>query len=402
MSGHKTLEHTRESWQIDGAVWTKVRNVIIFAMLVSWVGAIAGYFTAPDRFFASYLVGFLDVTIVPLGCIFFVMVMYLTGSAWSVTMRRIFETIMASIPVGILLFLPILLGIHHLYEWSHADVVAHDHILQGKAAWLNPESFAIRAVIYFVIWSLFALRIYSNSTKQDKTHSISFMDSTSRWSAPGLLVVFLSVSFASFDWAMSLNPHWFSTIFGIYFYAGGGLSCMAVVTLICIWFRKNHILEESITIEHYHDLGKWMFALTIFWTYIAFSQYLLIWYANLAEETIFYKARFEGSWKWVSLALLIGHFIIPFFVLVTRKAKRNLGVLTFAAIWILFFCYVDLYWIVMPNFNKAGISVHWLDVVCWAAVASTYSFVFWARLKNHALVPEGDARLEQSLAHINI
>lgn len=402
MVEHATLEQARESWRLDSGTWSKVRNVIVFAMLIGWLSSAAGYFTDPDRFFMSYLVGFLDVTLIPLGCLFFVMVMYLTGSAWSVTMRRFFETIMATIPVGALLFLPVVFGIHHLYEWSHAEVVAHDHLLQGKAAWLNPQAFTIRGFVYFAIWSMIALRIYSNSTKQDRTFSVAQMDSSSRWSAPGLLITFLSVSFAAFDWAMSLNPHWFSTIFGIYIYAGGGLGCMAAVALILIWLRKNHILEKAVTIEHYHDLGKWMFALIVFWTYIAFSQYLLIWYANLAEETIFYKMRFEGSWKWVSLALLFGHFIIPFFVLITRNSKRNLGVLTFAAIWILAFCYIDVYWVVMPNFTKAGISVHWLDFATLLAVTSTYAFAFWMRLRSHSLVPEGDLRLEQSLAHINI
>lgn len=402
MSEHTHFEHTRESWQIDGTFWAKIRNIILFAMLISWLGAIAGYFMDHDRFFSSYLVGFTAITIIPLGCLFFVMVMYLTGAAWSVTMRRIFETIMVTIPVGALLFLPVLLGVHHLYEWSHTDVVAKDEILLGKSAWLNETGFMVRAFIYFAIWSVLAIRIYTNSTRQDKTHSLSHMDSTSRWSAPGLLVAFLSVSFASFDWIMSLNPHWFSTIFGIYFYAGGGLSCMATMVLICLWLRKNGILSNSITVEHYHDLGKWMFALTVFWTYIAFSQYLLIWYANLAEETFFYMDRQVGSWKWVSLALLVGHFIIPFFVLITRTAKRNFKILTFVAIWQLVFCYIDLYWLVMPNFNKEGVVLHWLDFVCWAAVLSTYALVFWTRLKNHALVPEGDARLEQSLAHINI
>ena len=399
---YATLEQAREDWRLSPALWVKVRNVIVFAALVSWLGALAGYFIDPERFFPSYLVGFMSVTVISLGCLFFVMVMFLTGSAWSVTVRRFFETIAASIPVAAVLILPVLAGIHHLYEWSHTDVVAKDHLLQGKAIFLNPTAFTIRAFVYIAIWTLIATRIYSNSTKQDRTHSAAQMDSSSRWSAPGLLVTFLTVSLAAFDWVMSLQPHWYSTIFGIYIYAGGGLSCMAAVVLVSLWFRKYGILEKSITVEHYHDLGKWMFALTVFWTYIAFSQYLLIWYANLAEETIFYMARFTGSWKWMSLLLLVGHFIVPFFVLLPRASKRNLKVLAGAAIWILFICYIDLYWVIMPNFNKDGVHFHWLDPVCWAAAASTYAFVFWWRLGKHSLVPEGDLRLEQSLAHVNI
>jgi hypothetical protein len=405
-----TLEHATEhthgghaeSWRLDPALWSRVRNMIVFAMLVGWLGAIAGYVTDHDRFFQSYLTAFVDATVIPLGCLFFLMVMFLTGSAWSVTMRRIFETIAASIPMALLLVIPVLLGIHGLYHWSHADAVAHDRLLQGKAPWLNDQAFMIRSIIYVIIWSLFALRIHSNSTKQDSTKSTKYMDSSSAWSAPGLLLVFLSVSAAAFDWVMSLNPHWYSTIFGIYIFAGGGWACMATVNLILQIFRKNGILTKSVNVEHYHDLGKWMFALTVFWTYIAFSQYLLIWYANLAEETVFYQARFAGSWKWMSLALLLGHFVIPFFTLVSRKAKRNLGVLLFMSVWILCFAYLDIYWLVMPNFYKDGPVFSWQDLTCSIAVVSTYAFLFWWRLGKHSLVPEGDLRLEQSLAHVNI
>lgn len=399
---HSPTHHASESWRLSPETFSRVRNVIIFAMLASWLLALAGYFTDRDRFFQSYLVGFVDLTVIPLGCLFFVMVMYLTGSAWSVTMRRVFESIMASIPAAALLLIPILFGLHELYEWTHADHVAHDALLQGKAPWLNQQGFIIRAFVYVAVWSALALKLHSDSLKQDKTKSLAPTNASTGLSAPGLLLTFLTVSAAAFDWVMSLNPHWYSTIFGIYVYAGGALACMATVTLVCLMLRRNGILEKSINIEHYHDLGKWMFALTVFWTYIAFSQYMLIWYANLAEETIFYRARLVGSWRWVSLALLLGHFVIPFFVLMARKAKRNLGVLAFAAIWILSFCYIDIYWLVMPNFHKDGLQLHWLDLACWAAVASTYAFLFWQRLGSNPLVPEGDARLEQSLAHVNI
>ncbi len=167
MSEHTHFEHTRDSWQIDGAFWSKIRNIILFALLISWLGVIAGFFMDSERFYSSYLVGFLSITIVPLGCLFFVMVMYLTGSAWSVTMRRFFETIMVTIPVGALLFLPVLFGMHHLFEWSHTDVVAKDELLLGKSPWLNETGFIVRAGIYFLIWSVLAIRIYTNSTRQD-------------------------------------------------------------------------------------------------------------------------------------------------------------------------------------------------------------------------------------------
>jgi len=208
---------------------------------------------------------------IPLGAIFFLMTGYLTGAAWNVPMRRIAENLMVAIPAGFLLFIPVLFGIHNLYEWSHADLVAKDAILKSKSAWLNPTAFSVRAFIYILIWSVIAWRIHANSTKQDKTKSVEQMHAMSRWSAPGLLVTFLTVTLASFDWSMSLDPHWYSTIFGLYCFSGGGLAFIAVWTLICLWFRDNNILRNTIRVEHYHDLGKWLFAMTIFWAYIAFS-----------------------------------------------------------------------------------------------------------------------------------
>lgn len=390
------------AFRLDASTWSRGRSALVFCALVAWVATIAGYLWEPQRFFWSYLVGFSFCTTIALGALFFVMIQYLTGSAWSVPMRRFMETMMATLPVGLLLFLPVAFGVHSLYEWSHADVVAKDQLLQQKAGYLNPQWFLIRAAIYFGIWSLWATMIYRASTKQDKTKSLEQMHTASRWSAPGLLFVFLSVSLAAFDWIMSLDPHWYSTIFGIYVYAGGGWSFFAALTIILLSLRKAGILDRVITVEHYHDLGKWMFALTVFWSYIAFSQYLLIWYGNLPEETIFFKHRFEGTWAWMSVALLVGHFFIPFAVLLPRKNKRNLSVLFVMSIWILVVHYIDLYWLIMPNFDKHGVHFHWLDLATLAAVASVYGFVFWSRLKNHPLLPVGDPRFEQGLHFKNV
>jgi len=399
---HGTNTHTRDSYQLDGELWVRGRNAIAFVALISWVASIAGYFVAPDRFFQSYLFAFLFCIFIPLGSMFFNQVGYLTGAAWSVPMRRIAENIMITIPLGFLLFLPVLLGIHNLYEWAHVDVVAKDAILKAKSGWLNPGAFSIRAFIYIALWSLWSWRIYANSTKQDTTRSVDQMHAMSRWSAPGLLITFLSVTLASFDWSMSLDPHWYSTIFGLYCFSGGGLSFIAVWTLICLALRDRNVLANTIRIEHYHDLGKWLFAMVIFWAYIAFSQYLLIWYANIPEETIWFRNRFEGSWSWVSAAILFGHFIIPFFVLLPRASKRNPKLLRFMAWWLLFFQMLDWYWQVMPSFNRTGISIHWLDFATVLAVASAMGLLFWNRMKAHALLPVGDPRFEQGLEFQNI
>jgi hypothetical protein len=393
--------HVQDSYRIDPALWTRGRNAIAFVALISWIAAIAGYFVDPNRFFQSYLVGFLFSIFIPLGGMFFLMVMYLTGSAWSVTMRRVVENMVVTLPFGLILAIPILLGIQNLYHWAQPGAIEHDSILKAKAAFLNPTSFAYRTIIYFLLWSLWATRIYRHSTRQDTTKSLDQMHALSRWSAPGLLMLVLSGTLASFDWSMSLDPHWYSTIFGLYCFAGGAFSFMAMWFLILKSLRDKGVLRNAVNIEHYHDVGKWMFALTVFWAYIAFSQYLLIWYANIPEETIWFLHRFEGSWSWVSALLLFGHFIFPFLVLVFRSSKRNLKVLTVMAIWFLVIQYIDWYWQVMPNFYPHGFSLHWLDAACLVAPLSALGLVFWSRMRAHAVMPIGDPRFEQALRFQN-
>jgi len=401
-SEHISLaEQLAEKWHIDGASWTKVRNVIAFLVLIGWLGCAAGFVAAPERFYPSYLVGFLFATLTCLGALFFTMVMYLTGSAWSVTVRRFAEHLVAALPYCTLLFVPVALGIHNLYEWSHASA-AQDQILKEKSGYLNEGFFIVRAIIYFGIWSFLAWRITSSSAKQDHDKSIEHMNTAARWSAPGLMATFLTVSLAAFDWVMSLAPHWYSTIFGIYVFVGGAWTFMATMILICLNFRRNGWLVKTINVEHYHDLGKWLFALTAFWAYIGFSQYMLIWYANLPEETEWFRVRWEGSWAYVSYLLIFGHFLLPFLILLPRSSKRNLSLLGFMAVWTYFIQFVDLYWLVWPNFDHHGFHLHWMNVAGWLAPVSTVALVFWNRLRKHSLVPAGDLRLEQALTHQNL
>ena len=228
------------------------------------------------------------------------------------------------------------------------------------------------------------------------------MNACSRWSAPGLLLVMATGTLASFDWIMSLDPKWYSTIFGIYCLAGGALAFFGVLTLIALGMRRAGVLNNSINAEHYHDLGKWLFALTVFWAYIAFSQYLLIWYANLPEETIFFRNRMVGSWRAVSALLLFGRFILPFLVLIFRSSKRNLTILGIAAGWTVAMHFVDMYWLIMPTFAKTGIQMNWMDFATLGAVVGVLAYTFWARLRNRALVPVGDLRFEQGMNFENI
>jgi hypothetical protein len=329
------------------------------------------------------------------------MMQHLTGAVWSVTMRRLAENVMATMPAMALLFLPIVLGLHSLYEWTHAETVAKNAILRGKAGYLNEPFFLLRAALYLGIWTLIAWRLHRISLAQDASSGTAPVHAARRWSAPGLVLWMVVGTLMSFDWIMSLDPHWYSTIFGVYVLSGSVLAFFALLTVIALWLRKVGALAESIHGEHYHDLGKWLFALTVFWGYIAFSQYMLIWYANLPEETIWYQHRFTGTWLWASAALLAGRFLIPFNALLPRAAKRNLTWLGAMAVWIVAMHYLDLYWLVMPVSHPRGVEPHWMDAAALMSVCGTAALAFWIKLNRHALVPVGDFRLERALQFEN-
>ena len=396
-SHHAPHTAAADNYQLEVSRWTAGRNVLVFAALLGIIACIAGYVTNPARLFQSYMVAFAFTALIGLGAFFFVMVQFLTGSAWSVTMRRIMENVMITLPVGLLLFIPVALGLNEIYPWMNPQLVASNGALRAKSSFLTPNFFVLRTVIYFFLWSLWAGSIYRQSTKQDTERSIKQMHIASRWSGPGLFLAVAIGTLASYDWLMSLEPTWYSTIFGLVMLSGGGLSFFSVVTLVCLAFRRAGILKNSITQEHYHDLGKWLLCMTSFYTYVAFAQYFLIWYANLPEETIWYRHRMAGSWLPLSLAMPFLRFIIPFSILLCRPAKRSLKIIGFIAVWSLVVEYIDLYWIVMPTYYKTGPQPHWLDLATLATTASICGLVFWSRFRKHKMVPVGDLRFEQSL-----
>lgn len=393
--------HASDNYFLSPETWTKVRNTLVFVALASWVALGFGFTQNRQQFHFSYLVGFAYFASLSLGALFYVMVQHLTGSAWSVTVRRLMENIMRTTPVALLLVIPVFLGTHQMYEWTHASA-AQDHLLSKKLGYLNDQWFVIRGLIAIGLWSLLALRLYSISRKQDDNGSLVYTKAAEKWSAPGMFILFITASLAAFDWIMSLDPHWWSTMFGVYFLAGGALSFIAALIAICLALRSAGYLTNSIREEHYHDLGKWLFALTVFWAYVAFSQYMLIWYGNLPEETVWYQRRLVGSWSAWRPFLIFGHFFVPFFTLMPRSSKRNLKLLGFFAGWMIFMHYCDLYWQIMPVLHGQGFTPNWMDPVAWIAVGSAYALVFWSGLKQKPLVPVGDPRLEQCLAFHNV
>jgi len=394
---HSHAAAPADNYQLEISRWNTGRNVLVFAALLGIIGCIAGYVSNPARLFQSYMVAFAYTTLIGLGAFFFVMVQFLTGSAWSVTMRRIMENVMITLPVGLILFIPVAIGLDQIYPWTNQAIVGADAVLKAKSSFLTPNFFITRTVIYFFLWSLWAGSIYHQSTKQDTARSIKQMHIASRWSAPGLFLAVAIGTLASYDWLMSLEPKWYSTIFGLVMLSGGGLSFFSVVTLVCLAFRRAAILKNSITKEHYHDLGKWLLCMTAFYTYVAFAQYFLIWYSNIPEETVWYRHRMVGAWLPISLAMPFLRFLIPFPILLCRPAKRSLKVIGLMAAYSLIVEYIDLYWIVMPTYYKTGPQPHWLDLATIVTTVSICGLVFWSRFRKHKMVPVGDLRFEQSL-----
>ena len=265
----------------------------------------------PKQFFFSWLVSFLFFLSLALGGLFFVLIQYAAQGGWGIVLRRIGETVFATLPVMAALFVPVLLGLHDLYEWSHAEAVQNDALLQWKSPFLNVPFFLTRAAIYFLLWSGIAVMYYRGSSSQDAAGNHAVAARLRRLAGPALIVLALTQTLASIDWIMSLTPHWYSTMFGVYFFAGSFVGFIALLSVVSVALRRAGLLDTVINAEHLHDVGKFLFAFTAFWAYIAFSQFFLMWYGNLPEETIWFKVRMDGSWMKVSILLLAGHFVAP-------------------------------------------------------------------------------------------
>jgi hypothetical protein len=300
------------------------------------------------------------------------------------------------------LFLPVLLGLRDLYSWSVPGAAEHDGLLRWKAPYLNVPFFLIRAALYFAVWSFIAVLYYRRSRGQDTTGDPAVSARLRRFAGPAIIVLALTQTLASVDWIMSLTPRWYSTIFGVYFFSGAFVGFIALLSVAAVAMRRAGLLDTVISPEHLHDVGKFLFAFTAFWAYIAFSQFLLMWYANLPEETIWYKARMQGSWMQVSLFLMVGHFAAPFFYLMGRSVKRNGATLAVGGAWLLAMHFVDLYWQIMPTLHPEGLRPSALDAAALVAVGGSFVAAASWLLRRQALVPLRDPRLAESLAFENV
>jgi hypothetical protein len=359
--------------------------------------------TADGRtdFFHSYLANFMYFLSLSLGGLFFVLIMHLTRAGWSVTLRRLAEVVAwAVVPLAVLAVV-VLFGMHDLYEWSHAEAVAHDELLQKKQAWLDPTFFVIRIAIYFLVWGLLATYFLRQSRKQDESGDPSLTTQMEKVAAPGMILYALTVTFAAFDLLMSLTPHWYSTIYGVYYFAGCILGFFALAPVLIASLKRRGFLTRLITPEHSHDLDKLMFGFVVFWAYIAFSQYLLIWYGNLPEETVWYSAREHDVWVWISVLLLFGHFVLPFLMLMSRYPKRKTVSLVIGAVWLLFMHWVDVFYLVMPNARPDGSPFRLMDLACLVGIGGLFLAIVMWRLGRTNLIPVNDPRLDEALSFEN-
>jgi hypothetical protein len=356
----------------------------------------------PKQFFFSWLVSFLFFLSLALGALFFVLIQYATQGGWGIVLRRIGETTFATLPVMAVLFLPVLLGLRDLYSWTVPGAAEHDALLRWKAPFLNVPFFLIRAALYFGAWCFIALSYYRVSRGQDATGDLAGSFRLRRFAGPAIIVLAVTQTFASIDWVMSLTPHWYSTIFGVYFFAGSFVGFIALLSVAATSMRGAGLLDDVISDEHLQDVGKLLFGFTAFWAYIAFSQYFLIWYPNLPEETIWYKARLEGSWRMISILLMAGHFGVPFFYLMGRAVKRRGPTLAVGGAWLLAMHYLDLYWQVMPTLHPEGLRPSALDVAAFLAVGGCFAAAAGWLMRRQALVPLRDPRLAESLAFENV
>lgn len=356
----------------------------------------------PKQLYFSWLVSFLFFLSLALGGLFFVLIQYASQGGWGVVLRRIGETTFATIPVMAVLFIPVVLGLHDIYSWSAPGAAEQDALLRWKAPYLNVPFFLIRAAIFFTCWSFIALVYYQRSRGQDETGDPAVSARLRRFAGPAIIVLALTQTFASVDWIMSLTPHWYSTMFGVYFFAGSFVGFIALLSVVAVAMRRAGLLDTVITPEHLQDVGKLLFGFTAFWAYIAFSQFFLMWYANLPEETIWYKARLEGSWKVISILLMAGHFGVPFFYLMGYAVKRRGWTLALGGAWLLAMHFIDIYWQVMPTLHPEGLRPSLLDIAALLAVGGTFVAAASWLMRRQALVPVRDPRLAESLAFENV
>ena len=367
-----------------------------------------GFFVAPDQLFRAWLIAYLLFLGIALGSMALMMIQHVSGGAWGV-FRRVFEASSRTLPLMALLFLPVLLGMNVLYPWTDAEHVAADEILRHKAPYLNATFFVARALFYFAGWILLTWTLTRLSRRQDQGDMSTNLP-LQRISAGGLVFYALTVTFAGVDWVMSLNPHWYSTLFGFLMMGGQGLSALAFTIIVSTLLVRSEPMADLLKPSHFHDLGKLMLAFVMLWAYFNFSQFMLTYAANLIEEIPYFLTRMDHGWQYLALFLVVFHFAVPWLLLLSRDRKRNPARLILVAAWILFMRYADIFILVTPEFASTGQNlhlmageheshffVHWLDVAAVAGIGGLWLGMFFTQLAQRPLLAMRDPYLREAL-----
>jgi hypothetical protein len=362
---------------------------VIFGLI-----AVALAFVRPDEFYRAYLLGFMCWLGIALGSMAILMIRHLTGGGWGTVIRRILGAAMRTLPLLALLFIPVIFGIHRIYIWAQPlsnieDKHFREHLEQITQSYLTVKGFVIRAAIYFAVWNVLSFLLSKWSKQSDRPEAPNNSDRFKAVAGPGLILYGFTISFAAIDWIMSLDPSWISTIFGLLILIGEVLSamCFAVVVERILFNYKP--MSEMLKPDFVHDHGKWMLTFIMVWAYFSFSQWLIIWAGNLTSEITFYLRRLNGGWGWIGLVLVLFHFAIPFAILLSRPFKRNIRKLVSVAVLLLLMCYVDLFWIIEPNFSKT-IRITFSDVVVPIAIGGIWLWYFFRNLASLPLLPAFD------------
>jgi hypothetical protein len=366
--------------------------------LVGIAASVAGYLADPKAATESYLLAFIYWIAFPLGSLGLMMIHHLSGGGWGMPVRRIFEAASRTLPFMALLGIPLLLGMHHVYEWTDTAKVAADPILVQKQPYLNVPFFVARYALYFVIWTGLAYTLSGWSRAQDTSYEPGTERKFRLLSGPGLLIHAVASTFAVVDWLMSLDPHWFSTIFGLLFLCQQGLAALGFVLLLMASLSKTAPMSRIVKPHNIHDYGKLLLAFVMIWAYFSFSQFLIIWSANLPEEIPWYLDRMKNGWEWFSILLLVGQFFLPFFLLLSRDLKRTAGRVAIVAGLVLVMRYVDFYWNVMPALHHETPMPHWTNLAALIGVGGIWVSLFAWQYKASPVLPVGDPYLPEALS----
>ncbi len=373
--------------------WNRIQRRCLTVGVVALALSLAGGLLSPGRFFQAYLLGYMLCLGITLGCLALLMLHHLVSGRWGFVIQRLLEAGVRTLPLMAVLFVPLLFGLGSLYSWARPDVVAADEILRHKQAYLNGAGFFGRAVAYFVVWIGAGTLLTMLSNRQDQGAGTAILTQRMKQvSGPALVLHGFAVTFAAVDWVMSLEPQWFSSIYGIVFLVGQGLAALAFVVVVATFLAQREPLRTVLGPQQFHDLGNLLLAFVMLWAYIAFSQFLIIWSGNLPEEIPWYLNRLQGGWQGLAVILVVCHFVAPFLVLLSRATKRRASTLVIVALGLLVMRFLDLFWLIAPAFHPGRFSVHWLDLAAPVGLGGIWLAAYLFNLKRRPLLALHDPR----------